>query len=117
VKTAPPDWVRDLLGLWAERDWHDAQIPLGLPTVSPMFAKGMGLVVEVEDTTGYSSVEVQAMAAGIEWLQQTHADHWRALSREIRPWTRRDLQRTDNDQQLVVEALRMLERFVDDALE
>jgi hypothetical protein len=112
-----PDWVRDLLGLWAERDWHDAQMPLGLPTVSPMFAKGMGLATETEDVGGYSTLEVRTMAEAVEWLREQHPDHWRALSRSIRPWTRRDLPKADNDEQLVAEAMKMLEKFVDDALD
>lgn len=112
-----PDWVRDLLGLWAERDWHDAQMPLGLPTVSPMFARGMGISSDSEDVGGYSSAEVRAMAAAVERLRETYPDHWRALSRAIRPWTRRDLAKTDEDAQLVAQAMKLLEKYVDDAFD
>lgn len=114
---APADWVKDLLGLWAERDWADAQIPLGLPTVSPMFAKAIGVSVETEDVGGYSSVEIQAMALGVDWLQREHYEHWRALSRMIRPWTRRDLPKSDDDDRLVIEALHKLEKFIDETLD
>lgn len=110
-----PDWVKDLLGLLAAKDWHDAQMPLGLPTVSPMF-KALGSHHE-EDVGGYSTLEVQTMAEAVEWLRLNHAEHWRALSRSIRPWTCQDLQKTDNDEQLVAEAMKMLEKFVDDVLD
>jgi hypothetical protein len=115
--TAPADWVRDLLGLWAERDWHDAQMPLGLPTVSPMFAKGMGISSETEDVGGYSTIEVKVMAEAVEWLREHKPDHWRALSREIRPWSRKDLPKTDNDRLLVVESMLMLQKIVDETLD
>lgn len=110
-----PSWVRDLLGLWAERDWHDARMPLGLPTVSPMFAKGLAFAPDSEDVGGYSSAEVQAMAAAVEWLRAHHPDHWRAVSRSIRPWARRELPKTDEDDKLVAEAMKLLEKYVDDA--
>lgn len=115
--TAPPDWVRDLLGLWAHRDWADAQQDLGFPTVSPMFAKAVGSSVEAEDVTGFSSAEMRAMNSAIEWLQLEHHDHWRALSRELRPWTRRTLERKDGDSMLAIEAAKLLEKKIDDMLD
>jgi hypothetical protein len=115
--TPPPDWVRDLLGLWAHRDWTDAQQDLGFPTVSPMFAKAVGCSIEAEDVTGFSSAEMRAMNSAIEWLQLEHHDHWRALSRELRPWTRRTLEAKPGDQALALEAASMIEKFIDDLLQ
>ena len=110
------NWVKDLLGLWAGKDWRDAHMPLGLPAVSPMFRHAIGSQPE-EELSGYSTVEVKAMAEAVDWLSEQYPDHWRALSREIRPWTRRDLQKTDNDEQLVAEAMKFLEKYVDDVLD
>jgi hypothetical protein len=115
--TTPPDWVRDLLGLWAHRDWSDAQQDLGYPTVSPMFAKAIGSGVSAEDVTGFSSAEMRAMGTAIEWLQAEHHDHWRALSRQIRPWTRKTLQQKDNDNALAIEAANMIAQKIDDMLD
>jgi len=115
--TTPPDWVRDLLGMWAHKDWVDAQHDLGFPTVSPMFAKAIGSGVSAEDVTGFSSAEIRATGEAIEWLQLEHHDHWRALSRELRPWTRRTLERKDGDEVLAIQAAWMLEKKIDDMLD
>jgi hypothetical protein len=111
-----PEWVGELVSMWAAKDWADAQSDLGFPTVSPMFAKAMGTVTEFEDVEGYSSAEVRAMAAAVEWLKLTHEDHYRALSREFRTWTRRTMAAKDNDNQLVLEAGRMLAEYIDNVL-
>jgi hypothetical protein len=111
-----PDWVGELLGQWAAKDWSDAQHDLGFPTVSPMFAKAVGTSFESEDVTGYSRAELRAMVAGVDWLQLHHPEHYRALSREFRTWTRRTLARRDGDDQLVREAGRMLEKYIDETL-
>ncbi len=111
-----PDWVGELVSMWAAKDWADAQNDLGFPTVSPMFSKAVGTVTEFEDATGYSSAELRAMTAAVEWLKLTHEDHYRALSREFRTWTRRTMERKDNDEQLVLEAGRMLAEYIDNIL-
>ena len=111
-----PDWVGELLGQWAASDWRDAQQDLGFPSVSPMFAKAVGSSFETEDVTGYSHAELRAMVAGVDWLQLNHPEHYRALSREFRTWTRRTLEQRDGDDQLVMEAGRFLEKFIDETL-
>lgn len=111
-----PDWVGELLGQWAAKDWADAQHDLGFPTVSPMFAKAVGTSFELEDVTGYSRAELRAMVAAVDWLKLHHEDHWRALSREFRTWSRRTLEEKPNDRELVLEAGRMLEKYIDDVL-
>lgn len=111
-----PEWVGELVSMWAARDWADAQQDLGFPTVSPMFAKSMGTAFEAEDVTGYSSAEVRAMAAAVDWLKLVHPDHYRALSREFRTWTRRTLEAKDGDRELVLEAGQMLAEYIDKVL-
>lgn len=111
-----PDWVGELVSQWAASDWNAAQQDLGFPTVSPMFAKAVGTVTEFEDVTGYSSSEMRAVAAAIDWLQVVHPEHWRALSREFRTWTRRTLERKDGDDQLVLEAGQMIAEYIDKVL-
>jgi hypothetical protein len=111
-----PDWVGELLGQWASSDWRNAQLDLGFPDISPMFAKAVGTSFELDDVGGFSRSEVQTTIAAVEWLQQHHPEHWRALLREFRPWTRSTLQAHAVDSELVLEAGRMLEKYIDDAL-
>jgi hypothetical protein len=111
-----PDWVGELLGQWAGKDWSDAQQELGYPTVSPMFAKAVGSSFELEDVTGYSHAELRAMVAAVDWLQLHHADHWRALSREFRAWSRSTLEEKPGDRERVLEAGRMLANYIDNVL-
>lgn len=111
-----PDWVGELLGQWASKDWSDARDDLGFPAVSPMFSKAVGTSFELEDVTGYSSAELRAVAAAVDWLQLRHPDHWRALSREFRTWSRRTLEAKEGDRERVLEAGRMLEKYIDDVL-
>jgi hypothetical protein len=111
-----PDWCGELLSMWAAKDWSDAQGDLGFPHVSPMFAKTTAFAAEVEDVEGYSSAELRAMTAAVDWLQLNHSDHWRALSREFRQWTKKDLQAKDNDRELVLEAGKLLAKYIDETL-
>jgi len=115
--THPPDWVRDLLGLWAHQDWAAAQGELGYPTVSPMFSRAVGTQAECEDVTGYSSEELRVMGQAIDWLQSDHPEHWRALSRSFRPWTRAALERKDGDEVLAIEAAILIANFMDQKLD
>lgn len=112
----PPDWVRDLLGLWAAQDWAGSQGELGFPPVSPMFAKAVGNSIEAEDVTGYSSEELRVMGQAIDFLQAHHPEHWRALSRSFRPWTRRTLVAKQGDEALAIEAAIMIGNFIDHRL-
>jgi hypothetical protein len=111
-----PDWVGELLGMWASKDRADVRHTLGYPDVSPMFARVVGVSFETEDSTGYSSAEMRAMTAAIEWLQLNHPEHWRALSREVRFWSRKDLQATDQDERLAIEAGQFLANYIDKTL-
>ncbi len=111
-----PDWVGELLGQWAANDWRNAQQDLGFPSVSPMFARAVGTSFELEDVTGFSRAEFRAMVAAVDWLHLNHPDHWRALSREFKGWTRRALEAKEGDRELVLEAGRLLEKYIDTAL-
>ena len=111
-----PDWVGELVSMWAARDWADAHGDLGYPTVSPMFARAVGNVTEWEDPTGYSSAELRAVVAAVDWLQTNHPEHWRALSREFRTWTRRTLEAKEGDRELVLEAGLLLANYIDEIL-
>lgn len=111
-----PEWVGELVSMWAARDWHEARDDLGYPTVSPMFARAVGKATEWEDPTGYGSAELQAMTAAVEWLKLNHQEHWRALSREFRTWTRRTLPEREGDAQLVLEAGQLLADYIDKTL-
>lgn len=110
-----PDWVGDLVSLWVAQDWADAQQRLGYPDVSPMFARALGNSSE-EDPTGYSSAEVRAMAAAIDWLRLVHWEHWRALSREFRSFSRSELPPKEGDRERVLEAGKMLADYIDNVL-
>lgn len=111
-----PDWIGELLGQWAAGDWADARQDLGYPTVSPMFKKIVGNVTEFEDVTGYSSAELRAVSKAVDWLHEEHPEHWRALCREFRSWTRKTLEKKDGDDLLVIEAGKLLAFRVDDLL-
>lgn len=111
-----PEWVGELVSMWAARDWADTHGDLGYPTVSPMFAKALGHTTEWEDPTGYSSSELRAMAAAVDWLKANHPEHWRALSREFRQWTRRTLEGKEGDNQLVLDAGALLAGYIDKML-
>lgn len=110
-----PAWAIELLGDWARADWRDAQHELGLPSVCPTFRGLLEVSCEV-DVTGYSSAEVQAVAAAVEYLHAHHAEHYRVLSRAFRPWTKSKLPAGEDDDRLLREAVQMVADFVDKTL-
>lgn len=111
-----PEWIGELLGQWAGSEGAEARSSLGYPQISPMFAKSVGSSIEAEDVTGYSSAEQRAMVAAVEWLHLTHYDHWRALSREFKGWTRKELEAKPGDRELVLDAGRLLADYIDSVL-
>jgi len=114
--TMQPSWVEDLLHQLDAREWGGVRRDLGYPSTSPTFARLAGGSVECEDVTGYSAAEGRAMAEAVEWLHQHHPEHWRALSRSMRAWSRLILQPRDDDEVLVAEAGVMLAQRVDEIL-
>lgn len=109
-------WVRDLLGLWSSRDTAAATQNMGFPTSSAGFGLACEEMDESEDTGGYSQAEIDAMNGAAMWLAQHHPDHWRALSRAYRPWTRRTMPEKPGDAELVGEGLEMLGKYIDKRL-
>lgn len=109
-------WVRDLLGLWSSRDTIAAAQNMGYPSTSFGFGLACEDADESEDATGYSSSELSTMGDATIWLAGAYPDHWRALSREYRPWTRRTLAPKPGDAQLVERALVMLGEYIDKSL-
>lgn len=107
-------WIRDLLGLWASRDDAVATQGMGYPTASPYAIADED--ENTDDLTGYSTMELEAMNAAVMWLGKAHPDHWRALSREYRPWTRRTLAAKVGDTHLVKIALELLGKHINEAL-
>jgi hypothetical protein len=110
-----PDWVGELVGQWAGQDGVGARHELGFPNVSPMFSKVVSAYVE-DDVAGYSHVELRAMVAAVDWLHLVHYEHWRALSREFRHWSRKTLVEKPGDRELVLQAGRLLEKYIDEVL-
>lgn len=114
MKLEPP-WAAELLADWSRSDWRDAENHLGLPSVSPTFRGLLEISCEV-DVVGYSSAEIQAVAAAVEHLHTEHAEHYRALCRHFRPWSRKTLPASDDDDRLLREAVEMVALFVDKIL-
>jgi hypothetical protein len=110
-----PEWVGELLGQWALRDWADARQELGYPRVSPMFSRAVH-GRDADDAMGYSAAEIQAVVVAVEWLQAEHPDHWRAVSREFKAWTRATLEQRDNDHELVAHAAKLIAKKIDQLL-
>ena len=108
-----PDWIGELVSICSSDDWSDASQPLDYPSVSPMFRKLIPDLAEADDVTGYSSAEVRACKAGIEWLSKTHPNEYRALAREFQPWKRKHLEATEHDRELAMHAGKLLAKFVD----
>lgn len=109
-------WVRDLLGLWAHRDERAAAQNLGYPSVACGFGLTSEDADEAEDPVGYSLAEIEAMAGAVMWLATAHPDHWRALSREFRPWTRRTLKAMPGDAELCAAGMEMLGQHINKKL-
>lgn len=110
-----PPWAVELLTNWSRAEWRDAQFELGLPSVSPTF-RGLLEVSSEVDVSGYSAAEVQAVAAAVEHLHAKHAEHYRALSRFFRPWSKSKIAAIDDEERLLREAIQMVADFVDKTL-
>lgn len=111
MKLDPP-WAAELLHSWARSDWSDAEQSLGLPSVSPTFRGLLEISVEL-DVTGYSSAEVQAVAAAVEHLHANHEQHYLVLMRHFKPWSK---SKQKEDQAMLQESVRMVATFVDKLL-
>jgi len=110
-----PPWAEELLRNWAEDGWREAQIDLGLPKVCPSF-RGLTEISDEVDVGGYSPAEVKAIAAAVDHIKLTSPDHYRALSRHFRPWTRGQMQHETGDDLRLQEAVQMIADYVDKTL-
>lgn len=108
-----PEWIGELVSMASRSDWSDTTSSLDYPTVSPMFRKFIPDIAEADDVTGYSSVELAACKAGIEWLGVNHPDEYNALAWEFQPWKRKLIERHEDHHALVMYAGRLLANFVD----
>lgn len=108
-----PEWVGELVSMCSKDDWADTTSALDYPTVSPMFKKLIPDVAETDDVTGYSSAELRACKAGIEWLSQGHPEEYAALAWEFQPWKRKVIDKHEDHDALVQYAGRLLEKFID----
>lgn len=115
MKRLDPPWAAELLGNWARSDWHDAELQLGLPSVSITFRGMLEISTEV-DVTGYSSAEVLAVAAAVEHMHTHHPEHYRVVSLHFRPWSKNKLAASADDERLLAEAVVMVAEFVDKSL-
>lgn len=113
IKLEPP-WIADLLGMWVAYDRSAARKELGYPSVSPMFARALGMAAETDDADGYSNAEVKAMYQAIDWLRQNHPLHAEAINAAFRPWAGGD---AAVNAQLVQEAATMLAKYIDALLD
>lgn len=108
-----PDWVGELVSIAAKDDWTEVGTSLGYPTVSPMWKKLLPDMAETDEVTGYSSAELRACRAGIEWLSQNYPTEYAALVWEFQPWKRKLFDKHDDHHALVLYAGRLLEKFID----
>lgn len=108
-----PEWVGELVSICSSDDWADAQQPLSWSSVSPMFRRLMPEMAETDDATGYSSAEVRACKAGLDWLARDHPVEFSALAWEFQAWRRSHIERHQDHDALAQTAARLLADFVD----
>lgn len=110
-----PTWVDDLLLVWAAGDASEIRRNSGYPSVSPAFRD---VVSSDEDgeSGGYSTQEVRAVFAAVDWLHLAHPLHWRALTRRWRPWLRESLPAHPDEARLAAEAGKLIADYVDQVL-
>lgn len=113
--TLEPAWAAELLRDWAASDWRETNQTLGLPSVCPSF-KGLVEINSEVEVTGYSPAEIQAIAAAVEHMHLTQFEHYRALCRAFRPWMRTKFEAKDGDDKLVIEAVQIIAKYVDEVL-
>ena len=108
-----PDWIGELVSLAAKEDLSDATAQLDYPSISPMFRRLMPEIAESSDVTGYSSAELAACKAGIEWIGKNYPEEYAALAWEFQPWKRKLIDKHEDHHALVMYAGRLLAKFVD----
>lgn len=106
-----PDWVEDLLVIWAVNDAVGAA-PKGLTGACPMF-KLWGVVDD--DRAGaddsYTELEVEALRSGLEQLKLNQPDAYDAILAAFKPWS--GLVANDSTHALAISAGEFLAEWVD----
>lgn len=110
-----PDWIEDLLGLWAASDAGAVTRKLAWSTASPMFAMWGVVDNEVEQDGSYSAVEVNAVRSAIERLRNERPDMWEAVLATFKPWA--GIEANAGTLALAKEAGPMLAAWVDEIVE
>ena len=110
-----PEWIGELVSVCAADERAAMHDRLDYPAVSPMFAKLLPNLAEADEAGGYSSLEVRACKAGLEWLLREHPALYAALAWEFQAWRRSQMDKPDDHEKLAMEAGRMLAKFVDSA--
>jgi hypothetical protein len=108
-----PDWIGELVSLAARDDWAETTSDLDYPRISPMFRKLLPETAETDDAGGYSTVELRACRAGIDWLSKHYPEEYAALAWEFQPWKRKTLERQADHDERVIAAGALLAKFVD----
>jgi hypothetical protein len=80
-----------------------------------MFRRLLPSLAESESPDGYSSLEVRACRAGLEWMSGHHPREFAALCWQFWPWKRAHFPRTDDHDALVERAGALLAAYVDRA--
>ena len=109
-----PDWIGELVSICVADDWRGAHRELDWSGVSPMFRRLLPELAETQDE-GYSSLEVRACRAGLEWMATAHPAEFGALCWQFWPWKRKHLTRADNHDELAQTAGKLLADYVDRA--
>jgi hypothetical protein len=81
-----PEWVRDLVSIWASDGARSWSAGLGYPSTCPSFERGA--LRESADDLSYSDLEVAAMRSSITRLRDCYPRHYEAVLREFVPHTR-----------------------------
>ena len=110
-----PDWIGELLSVCAADERAAMHDRLDYPAVSPMFARLLPNLAEADEAGGYSSLEVRACKAGLEWMAREHPALYAALAWEFQTWRRAQMTRAEDHERLAMEAGLLLAKFVDSA--
>jgi hypothetical protein len=107
-----PEWVRDLVSIWASdgrRSWSEG---LGFPSVCPSFERGA--LHDQDLDLSYSDLEVAVMRSSITRLRDGYPRHYEALLRGFVPHTRHTIDAGVDV--LLPAALHLLEQMFDEEI-
>lgn len=110
-----PDWVEDLLGIWAAADAAGGA-PRGHDSACPMF-RLWGVVDgdRNDEDDSYSGGEVVAMRQALERLRDERPSEYLAILATFKPWA--GLEATEATAEMARSAGALLARWVDEIME